>query len=59
MKKHCKGCVCHHAAGRRDPGKHLAKFNDWCTSKGAPVDIGWCKTHGKKILLKQEGKTND
>ena len=55
MNKHCKGCVLHRSAGRRAPGKHLAKFNDWCVAKGAPADVGWCKTHDKKVT-KQEGK---
>ena len=59
MNKHCKGCACHYSAGRKSPGKQLAKYNDWCCAKGAPVDIGWCKTHNKKEPKKQGGQSHD
>ena len=41
----------HSNAGRRHPKKEEKKFNDWCCSKGAPVDVGWCKTHNKKETI--------
>jgi len=50
MNKHCKGCKHHHNAGRKAPSIPMKKYNDWCCAKGAPVDVGWCKTHSKKEI---------
>jgi hypothetical protein len=50
MDKHCKGCLYHHSAGRRNPPAELKKYNDWCTAKGASVDIGHCINKGLKKL---------
>lgn len=50
MDKHCKGCTHHHSAGRRNPEAGLGKYNDWCCKRGAPVNIGWCKTHNAKTI---------
>jgi hypothetical protein len=45
MNNHCKGCVYHNNAGhKKSAKKELKKHNDWCCAKGAPVDIGHCKT---------------
>ena len=55
MNKHYKGCVHWRSADRRNPKeKFLFKFNDWCCKKGAPVDIGYCKTHNLKQLKTKE-----
>lgn len=48
MNRHCKGCANHHNAGRKQPKPGQTKYNDWCCAKGAPVDVGWCKTHQAK-----------
>lgn len=48
MNKHCRGCIMHHSAGRRNPPKELKKYNDWCIARGAPVNVGWCLTHKSK-----------
>ena len=48
MNKHCRGCIMHHSAGRRNPSKELQKYNDWCMARGAPVHVGWCLTHKSK-----------
>lgn len=51
MDKYCKGCKHHSNAGRRNPkDKGLEKYNNWCCAKGAPVDIGHCKTKKLKEL---------
>lgn len=49
MNKHCKGCI-HYSTAQRNK----AKLTGWCVAKGATVDVGWCKTHTKKVT-KQEG----
>ena len=56
MNRHCKGCVNHHNAGRKQPKPGQAKYNDWCCAKGAPVDVGWCKTHQAKQEAAKGGK---
>ncbi|PVY56782.1 MULTISPECIES: hypothetical protein [unclassified Simplicispira] len=53
MNKHCKGCIHYSTAQRKANAK--AKLTGWCVVKGTPVDVGWCKTHDKKVT-KQEGK---
>lgn len=55
MNQHCKDCVHHHSANRRNPPKQLQKYNNWCCKQGAPVNIGWCKTHKAKEI-KNESK---
>ena len=54
MNKHCKDCI-HYSVAQRDA---KAKLTEWCVAKGAPVDVGWCKTHDKK-LTKQGDKIHD
>ena len=56
MNKHCKGCSHHSTAQLNANAK--AKLTDWCVAKGAPVDVGWCKTHDKKVT-KQVDKIHD
>ncbi len=53
MNAHCKGCVYHHSAGRRHPAPAERKYNDRCCKLGAPVNIGWCKTHAAKQVKDQ------
>lgn len=52
MNKHCKGCTHYSTTQRKANAK--AKLTEWCVAKGAPVDVGWCKTHTKKVT-KQGG----
>ena len=54
MTKHCKDCKHHHSAGRVNPIRELRKYNDWCCKRGAPVDVGWCKTHSAKELKHEQ-----
>ena len=57
MDKHCKGCVKHYSAGRRNPkDKGLEKYNNWCCAKGDKVDKGWCITHNAKTTKTNEVK---
>lgn len=52
MNKHCHGCI--HYSKIQSQANTKAKLAGWCVAKGAPVDVGWCKTHDKKVT-KQEG----
>ena len=56
MDKHCKGCLCHHSAGRSKPDNDMKKYNDWCCAVGreASKSIGHCKTHNLRVVTKPQ-----
>lgn len=52
-KEDCQDCPHLHSAGRKDPEKHLKKYNRWCCYFGIPAAqaIGRCRLRQGPIVV--------